>query len=172
VLFSGEALLSARVQGTSRMVQKQRQLLLGSGVVLGGGRHGLCATERPECLIRSQLVPGEAPGEEKRDRRCAETHEPWPSSIQRSHFPRTRTPEQFLRNPGRSGVRAPAVAQFRSDQKGIVTPHGRIDASSASEDFTGEITYRTTNGQAWKISRTVSPDGSARYCRARWDSAR
>ena len=44
-----------------------------------------------------------------------------------------------------------------------MTPHGRIDPSSASETQTGEITYRTTNGQTWKVARTKSPDGSPRY---------
>jgi hypothetical protein len=52
--------------------------------------------------------------------------------------------------------------QFVRDQEGIVTPHGRIDASSVRE-LEGKLQYKTSDGRTWSASWTVSPDGSRDY---------
>ena len=55
------------------------------------------------------------------------------------------------------------VEQFKLDQEGVVTSHGRIDYSSVEEMPDGQIKYRTTDGQIWRVSRTVSSNGSRNY---------
>jgi hypothetical protein len=53
--------------------------------------------------------------------------------------------------------------QFKLDQEGVVTSHGRIDDASVEEMPNGQIKFRTTDGQSWQVSRTVRSDGSRDY---------
>jgi len=52
--------------------------------------------------------------------------------------------------------------QFVQDQEGIVTRHGRIEPSSVQANE-GQLQYKTTDGRAWRVSKTDRPDGTRDY---------
>ena len=63
--------------------------------------------------------------------------------------------------PTSAPTRTPAE-HFRQEQANTMTPHGRIDTGSVTEQD-GKIGYRTEDGKRWEVDYSKRADGTYQY---------